>query len=680
MPQVALFLLCLLQPAAPPVPKLAVADTTAKLDAAIDDPETFLIRVQLPAAALDEQQARLLRGWVELGGTALVESDAARWFGFETAVPTNREKLAHGRRAAPLGALPLLNGVEDVYCRLDADDVLLVSHPSALPLLRVYDPVVDYPAPRYLAAEVPWGQGTVVCLPSNLHLERSDGAVFAAALARYERRTMDDATVPIETLTIARDRLAEARRLLADKPAEAQKLLDGVWLAYRLWYGDYLITAGNLEQATTILSGVAQELPEDPAVYLAVARLNDSLARPTQAAEARQRAAARYKELGREAPKPDAAQVRVPWAIFAESVTAMGQAWEQPTAAELDRALARTDFVLGLDRYRRVNLTDAAMYWREAQQLYDAWPLPSYYLGLLNYAQGQDLKRASRDRAASYTYAAGWFARLAEAKPSAEFPAPSIEGTEAWRAAAEAAAAVARQEPPAVVLLPGIILRYNDANPGFSAGPLAESLRQAFAEAYRRVTAYRVWPDDLEVLCYDTTAEMTAHLPETGVGRQAFSQGATVGRRVYTVAQTDNLNRLARHHVMHAMCNALTEDGLPAPIWFQEGLAWSSQQHLLQSQLARTNLGRGQVMSVAQLNSPDFFYDRRQVDHSYGQSQLMVEALIQRFGVEFPVDYLRLLGWGTAPEPALQALTELTQEQFLAAFLQGRLGNWRSGR
>ncbi len=80
-------------------------------------------------------------------------------------------------------------------------------------------------------------------------------------------------------------------------------------------------------------------------------------------------------------------------------------------------------------------------------------------------------------------------------------------------------------------------------------------------------------------------------------------------------------------------------------------------------------------MSIQQINDPEVFFDRRNVDHGHGQAQLMVNALVTRFGQDILVDLARSTGWGETPDAAFRRLTNMTQEQFLTAMVQGRMGD-----
>lgn len=659
----------------PPAAKVATIKVAAALEPALADPTVDIIDLHLGAADLAKPQQTALRAWVERGGTLATRNDAVTLFGVRAAAASDSERLLHGRRATPVDALPLVTGVRDVWLTLPSDGVVLLSHPSALPLLSIADPSTLYRETRYAAALLYWGRGQVLHVGGAPHPTRGQAEVWLAGLATSPNRFHDLAHLPLETLRVAQQRLEQARQLFGRKPDEAKVALNQVFLAFRLWYGDELTARGDYDRATSVLAGVAQEIPEDPAVYLAVARLNEALGRTVPAAEARQTAAARYQALKRDPPGPDAPQVRVDWSLFAEAVNAVARAWENPSQPALDQATARTDHLLAIDEYRRGRLTAAEALLDDAVTLYRGWIPPVHLRGLLELTRGETLTRASRERAASYTAAAGYFDQSAKSPVTAEHPRNEVEQAKAWADTSRVLAAAAALEPPDVELRGGVIVRLNNADRRLQVGPLRESLLAGYAEAYQTVGSWGVWSSDLEVLIYDDSLRMANVLPTEGVVPQAFANAATVGRRIYGVAESYELFRMSRHAVAHAMLNALTEDGLPVPLWFSEGVAWGAQERPTEQQMARVNIRRGAVMSIQQLNDPEFFFDRRNIDHGHGQAQLMVNALVARFGQGILTDLPRATGWGEAPEAAFRRLTGMTQEQFLTALVQGRMGD-----
>ncbi|NUP99768.1 MAG: hypothetical protein HUU35_07930, partial [Armatimonadetes bacterium] len=235
-------------------------------------------------------------------------------------------------------------------------------------------------------------------------------------------------------------------------------------------------------------------------------------------------------------------------------------------------------------------------------------------------------------------------------------------------------AAAKALEPPDLLRRGLVIIRYHASDRRWQVGPLKESIARAYDEASAYTTRWGVWADGLEVLVHDNYEAMAAALPRQGVTPPAFAAAATVGRRIHTVPQTDELFRIARHQVAHAVVNALTEDGLPPPLWLSEGLAWSAQETTTVSKMAEINIRRGRMLTVPQINDPVVFYDRRNADQANGQAELMTEAFIQRYGLAPIVPLLQNIGWGITPDQAFARATSLTQEQFLTAWVQGRLG------
>lgn len=654
-------------------PAPVVVSSAAALAPALAGTRRVWLRVT--AAELSPQQAEQLRAWVTDGGALWTETDAAGLFGFQVDAPARADFYGHGRRACPRGATALMVDVDDVYFHLAPNAALLVSHPSALPLLRVIDGPRPPTQPRYISAALYYGRGQVIHRPAEVHPTRADGRTFETNLNLYTGGADDEVLVPLETLPVAYDRAKEAARLVKREPDKAKPILYQVFLAYRLWYAEHLTATGKLEEALAQLSAVAADLPEDPAVYLAVARLNDKLGRTQPAAEARARAKEIYDKLRRQPPAPDAPQLRVPWPVFVGAINAAGAAWENPLPDKVAEVEARTAHLLGLDAYRRHDLDAAQALWDAATRAAANWPLPWFQLGLLHHSRGEDIRQANRTRMAAFTLAGQCFLRAAGAPPTEDFTAESAKNAADWAAAAAALATGLQREPPDAEVRGHFVLRYDGADRRLQVGPLKASLLQALEQAYAATAQWGVYLDDTEVLVYPDALTMRQFLPAEGVTPQAYTNAATVGRRVYTVASSTDIGRLMRHELSHVATNALTEHGLPAPLWVDDGLATAVEQHPTRSQMARINLRRGQYLSIAQLNDATVYYDRAVVDQAFGQSALMVQAFVARWGAEALVDFLKSCGWGEAPATAFQRLTGMSQEQFLAALVQGRFGN-----
>ncbi|MBI2299134.1 MAG: hypothetical protein HYU66_09375, partial [Armatimonadetes bacterium] len=107
---------------------------------------------------------------------------------------------------------------------------------------------------------------------------------------------------------------------------------------------------------------------------------------------------------------------------------------------------------------------------------------------------------------------------------------------------------------------------------------------------------------------------------------------------------------------------------------FEEGLATVMENDTTRMQVANVALHRGEALNMTQLNDPTIFYQLNVADVSYGESALLVQALVKQFGVGIIVAYLQACGWGQPQAAALQTLTGLTPDQLLAAYVQGRLG------
>lgn len=649
-----------------------IVTSAAGLEQRLAQAQALWLRV--PAGSLSAPQADALRAWVAAGGILWTDGDVVGLFGFEYVAATAAETIGHGRLACAVGSTPLTTGVNDVFYRLGEGAVLLTGHPAALPLLRVVDPPLPYNAPRFPAAALWYGRGQVVHRPAEIHLGRLEGARFDANLKRGAVPADDEVALPVETLAIAQDRAVQAAGLAKKKPAEAKPILYQIFLAYRLWYAEHLTATQKLDEALAQLSAVAADLPDDPAVYLAVARLNDALGRAAEAAAARDKAFARYKELKRDPPRLDARQVRVPWAVFVECINAAGKAFENPTRETADLVAARTGYLLGLDAYRRNDLDGAEELWQDAADRAPAWPLPRFQIGLSGFSRGMDIHQPNRRRLAALNRSLQAFQFCATAAASTEFPQPAARNAADWAQVATALGRKLAIEPPDAELRGHFILRYDAADRRLQMGPLFEQIFRAFETAWQLTTQWGIYLDDTEVLVYPDTATMRSAMVGALPQQQAFASAATSGRRIYTAARATDASRIARHEFTHVVSNALTEGGVAPPLWFEEGLATVMEDDQTRMQLANVALHRGEALNMTQLNDPTIFYQLNVADISYGESALLVRAMVQQFGVGVIVRYLQACGWGQPQAAALQALTGLTPDQLLAAYVQGRLG------
>jgi hypothetical protein len=267
-----------------------------------------------------------------------------------------------------------------------------------------------------------------------------------------------------------------------------------------------------------------------------------------------------------------------------------------------------------------------------------------------------------------------YFQAAAGGKTSEGWSPEAAAAAQSWATVANGVRAQLATDPPGAQLVDHFILRYDDSDRRLQVGPLMTSIVLALRQSYDLLTSWGVWLDDTEVILYPDAMALRSSLPPDGVARMAFSYVAAEGRRLHMVARATDIGQMSRHELSHVLVSALTEGGYPAPLWIDEGLATGMERSPTKSQYALTNIHRGRALTINQINDPDFFFRRDVMDQGFGQSQLMLEALVKRFGPGILVTYLQAVGWGETADAAFQRLTGVTQEEFLSLFIQGRLG------
>jgi hypothetical protein len=660
---------------APQAPRVTTVDrpeALAPLLAVTDGKrQTDVIWLKLAAAQFDDAAAQALRNWVADGGTVWTETDAAALFGFRVAAPTDRELIGHAKRAGALLASNFTAQVDDVFYSLQRGAAFVTAHDSAVPLLRVMDQTVR-PSFKLVAAELDYGDGQVIHRPGDIQLARGEGKAFDTSLKLLSGTHPDEVIVPVDSLMMARQRCVDALAAFPDA-AKAKDQLLNVFLAYRLWWAQHLTRTGRYEDAWQQLKAVAADAQTDPAVYLAVVRWNERQGRVEPARQARVLAQAAYDKVGRQMPGPISHQVRVPWDTFVEGVNLAGAVWDKPVQDQAAALLARTDNLLALDSYHRGDLVAAEKLWQEARQGLAGWAEPSWWLGLTYQTLGDDLRASSRQRAAWYHIADQFFTEATKPSATQAFDTNHIVAAKAWHDAAAVAAAKANREPPDVLVRGNFIYRWDSTDRALNTGPQMSVFQSVLEQSYQTAEAFGVWLEPTEVLICPDANTMAGLLPATGASRQAFGASATAGRRIFVLSQPTNTERQCGHEFMHVLCNALTQGGFPPPQWYEEGLCALAEHDTFQRQLATANLRRGRALTLQQINDPGVMFDRNVMDMAFGQAQLMVDSLLRRWGQGSVVPFLMNLGWGIEPDKAFGQMTNLSQEQFMTAFLAGRL-------
>lgn len=660
------------------MPKIVAVDTAAALAPALTltngKRANDVVWVRLNAGDLRDEAVAQLKSWVASGGALWTETDLVGSFGFKFVKAGERERVGHARRACPLGVSPFMAQVDDVYFQTEANFVYLTGHPSALGLLKVVDPLVEPGrVDKLVCAELTYGEGRVLHRPRQVHQKRGQGEQFERNLMLLSAQRSNEVRLPLEALEEAYRHCVDLSQLTPTVP-KAKAALLSIFEAYRLWWADHLTSTGQFDDALALLKAIAADLPNDPEVYLAVARWNEAQGLADKAAEARAKAKEGFLKLNRAVPAPEARQVRVTWPLFAQSVTEAGAAWDKPSAAGVAQVTARTAYLLGLDRYRAWNFADAEKLWLASYRYAPTWAPSAFALGLLNETRGDEPRQSNRDRLGQYKVASAWFDEAKKPAATAEFDANATLAAQAGSDAAKLQAATLATEPLDVQLAGHFIYRYDATDPGLRVAPLWNTVQRACEGAYQAVAGWGVWLEPTEVLVSTGTLVPRTLLPATLTTKQVYGASATAGRRIYLAAEAPNTDRCARHEFLHVLSNALTGGGFPPPLWCEEGVACAAEMNLQRSQQAQQNLrGRGRVLTLMQLNDPEIVYNRDTGDTALGQAELLANALLRRHGGSGYLSFLLNLGWGNSPEAAFLALTKLSQEEFLNSFLTGRL-------
>ncbi len=609
-----------------------------------------VVWLRISLAAISPEQAQAILAWVAGGGTLWTETDAVSLFGLVYVPVTDREEFGHARRACAPEASPLVEGVTDLWYRVEPGDVFLLSDPRLVPLLRVADPSEPPVDLKLVSAELAYGQGRVIHRPAEINLDRADGRIFEANLFLTSTPDDSEVVIPLDQLVLAQERLTRA----VAQPAEAPALLGMAALAYRLWWAEFLSGVGQLDEALVVLRKLATDLPQDPAVYLAVARYNERVGRMTEAAAARRQAAAILGATQAPWPGPETPRLRAPRAMIEETLVAIDATADPAPPTVAADLLARTNHLLALDTYRRGDLASAERLWADSFRLAPS-VVSAYGLGLVQRTWADEIQRPGRDRFQLYGGAAEWFARAAQG--SYALDPGLLARADQWAQTSAALAAQTLREPPATVAQAGFVFRYDDGDPALLETGFMQTVEATLAAAYSAIAPYGLWLEPVEVLVAPDQGMLRAMLPNEPVTPSPYAETVIVGRRIYLTDWPIDLEPQLRHAFIRVVANALTEGGYPAPTWFAQGLAVLAENDPTRLQFAASNLRRDPPMTFAQLDTAVAGGNVQAAEHALGQSALMVRSLLDQVGPTAVVPFLMNMGWGTLPELAFTELT-----------------------
>ncbi len=660
-------------------------------------------------AQIAPETANALENWVRDGGVVFLHTDAAQMFGFETVparigTPQLAGQLYGRARAAVLAPIhPLLSGasdntapdqdgslgtlgVETVYYRMQPGDVLVTRHDAGVPLLEVTDlAVADNGPPLYAAAIAPYGRGWAVFTPDTIETERADGALFArnlAALALGRVRT------PVE-LNGATANGRNGNGALANSNLPP-------------------IARGDAAMAMTSLPAALLETPDlTPAVLLGAINNALNFSSPADA---------RANDAIDGAPATDTPNVDAPQRVLMLSrgeVTALGQMTQGAARdAATENALRATlDILRARLELQRMAPAQAARLLDSAAQLVPQSAEVALWDGVLNAARAADRLQSSRDRAVAWRAAAASWNRALQSPPlwnNAQTQNGNfISGIdrrqiEYWRAQAGRAAALSAVEPPLVTPLgrgrDAVLLRHypNDAIIVY-----AEAFGRYVVQSQERF-GWRA-PNE-EILSFPNEGQLQAYRAAAGLNNTPAPNplaryGDIQGTRILMVSQPAipvNLSTallgggirgqvpiatlgdvtaavLSRFHAQ-VLVNALTQDGSPVPGWIPYGIIATST-----GQSVRTgNFGLGVPVELLRFARLGLLWTPRQFDRfplpltenatAEAQAGALLATFYERFGRGAVVQTLQRIGSGENIDSALEATTNLNEEQFFRAW------------
>ncbi len=206
----------------------------------------MLVYLGASATVLQKNVTELaaLQKWIKDGGVMVVYSDAATLFGFQLQVAREGTAQKGGElygRAEMTGAfgsepllwnnnegnkIPRTFGNMTVFYQMQKGDSLVVSNPTAVPLLRVTD-LAEPQTKLFASAVASYGNGWVIFAPRQVESARAQSNQFWSNVLRMG----DDPPLPvdIDALTQTANSLTGTNPDYTPLLAQLQKRLDGKW-------------------------------------------------------------------------------------------------------------------------------------------------------------------------------------------------------------------------------------------------------------------------------------------------------------------------------------------------------------------------------------------------------------------------------------------------------------------
>lgn len=644
----------------------------------------------LTALQANSAAATALTGWVRDGGVVLLHTDAAQLFGFQTVAaragnPQNAGQLyGRAKAALPFGAHPLLwsgmpsstttasalpvdgvnlqslptLGIQTVFYQLNQGDDLVVGHPAGTPLLRVTDLATSGEQPLYASAIAPFGNGWAIFVPRLVEQPRADGAAFIQNLMRFITGLQS-----------------------APGPSAAEKFTG---------------------LPSTLIESAAQVAEGNEGYTALLAEWSKATARPAPAVFTNPEELAQTETTQR---------VMLNSTELAAIITALNTAAQGGDTMRF-RVLA---FIL---RARLELLrSDMAAAHTALESAHDLAPTAAEVLlwqGVWSVASSQNLQLDSPTRGRLLAAAVSdWRAvtsapSLALAVNSPAAGAVTISGVTAaqlqnWISAATRAGELALVEPPLVTPIGGgnktILLRHFPDDPTLRlALPTGALLARA-----DNILGWGVDTEEILIFPNDQYYAAYSQAARLGSRQVAFSplanRGNAIDERILMVSQITvpvlidpgppprfaQLGAavpaiIGRLHAQ-VLLNAVTQDGGHVPEWMQLGLMSISNIAVA------STLGNNQPMPealaqralVGGLLSPDQFSNVNIGADKAGMVEAQARRLMlffyEAFGTGAVVETLQRIGAGQDVDEALEATTELNENEFFQAWYQADFGN-----
>lgn len=703
----------------------------------------MLVYLGASAEALqgDATAFHALQNWIKRGGVMAVYSDAATLFGFDLQVARQGNPQMGGQlfgraqSAVPLGSEPLLwkmpvtasvagadlpeiddaaprrgrpnklsvsdpteFGAVIIYYQLQQGDSLLVSHPTATPLLRVTD-LAQPQTNLFASAIASYGNGWVVFLPDQIASQRAQGGQFLNNIVSMA----SNPPLPVTISAIE----ATANSLSGDSPNYAPLLQE---LQKRL--------AGNTN-------------PTAPAPAVA-----DNQAAPADAADNIIPAAASASTLSL---MPATLQVPIPIAKAMVNAITTAQSASPPANAKERVAAVVALWMLEakLQRsadYSPENDNEADSYpasvntWlQEASDIAPSAREVLFWKGTVAAQDAANPALPSSRRAAAFAAASTDWNEAATAIPllspvatasTSTLPTGAIAAASTsfgdvspalltdWAKLANQASIVTAIEPPVATFSggngSGAIIRHFSDDPTLRLALPSIQKLQSLAAQFGWIA-----PSE-EVLVFPNEAALTTYANRLGPLQpgerplaSAFGRyGRVLGNRILMVSQpsqpiilpgpppriiqtgTAAAAIVGRLHG-ELLLNALTDDGTPAPVWMRLGMMNLASDAVTVENNAEQRPDQDLIRAgqANQLLSPDQFnagaLNKQTSDLADIQSKSLMSYFYQRFGSGAVMETAQRLGSGQDIDQALQATTQMNQAEFFTAWYNAVLENVR---